>query len=276
MASEYIIDVNEADFEYEVVGYSKNVPVIVDFWAKWCVPCKTLSPALEKMVEEANGAVRLAKVDVDQNPNLAMRFGVRSIPSVKAFSQGQVVAEFTGLQPEPFLREFFEKVVPSPAGLLLEKGNNLLLLHQWSDAEETFCELLDENPDLPVAQLGLAKSLLGQGSGNEALFILRKFPPSREYAQAENLRPLAEAMAAYENDKPETDDAYGPAFRNAIRLAMRGNIPAALDGLLDILRQEKRYRGGLARMVILGLLDLLGEEDPQTREYRAELASILF
>ena len=179
MATENIIHVNETDFEYEVVGYSTNVPVIVDFWAKWCIPCRTLSPALEKLVKEANGAVRLAKVDVDENPNLAMRFGVRSIPSVKAFSQGQVVAEFTGLQPEPVLREFFEKVVPSPASLMLEKANSLLLLHQWSSAEETFRKLLDETPDLrPVAQLGLAKSLLGQGSGDEALFILRNFSPA--------------------------------------------------------------------------------------------------
>lgn len=277
MASNNIVNVNEVDFDYEVVHYSDNIPVIVDFWATWCVPCKTLSPSLERIVDEANGAIRLAKVDVDQNPNLAMRFSVRTIPSVIAFYQGQVVGEFSGMQPESRLREFFEKVAPSPASLMMEKGNSLLQLHQWTDAEDTFHEVLDGTPDLPVALLGLAKSLLAQpGRGREALLILRNFPPSREYNLAENLRPLAEAIAAHENNQPVEEDEFAPSFRNAIRLATRGNIPAALDGLLDILRQNKRYRNGQVRMAILGLLELLGEEDPLSQEYRAELTAILF
>jgi len=97
MASDHIISVTEADFEYEVIAYSKQMPVVVDFWAEWCGPCKTLGPILERLAQEANGAFRLAKVDVDANPNLALRFSVRSIPNVKAFQDGQVVAEFVGM-----------------------------------------------------------------------------------------------------------------------------------------------------------------------------------
>ena len=116
MATENIINVNETNFEYEVVAYSKNIPVLVDFWADWCQPCKTLGPLLEKIVEEADGSLRLAKVNIDQSPNLAMQFNVRSIPTVKAFIQGQVTAEFAGAQPEARLRQFISRLTPPQPG----------------------------------------------------------------------------------------------------------------------------------------------------------------
>ena len=112
MASQFIIDVNEVNFEYEVIAFSKNKPVLVDFWAEWCHPCKTLSPILEKIVNEANGNLRLAKVNIDQNPNLAMRFNVRSIPTIKAFIEGRVATEFVGAQPEARLREIINNLTP--------------------------------------------------------------------------------------------------------------------------------------------------------------------
>ena len=130
MASEYIKIVTESDFEYEVIAYSNQIPVIVDFWAEWCRPCKTLTPILEKYAEEAQGTFRLAKVNVDDNPNLALRFSVRSIPNVKAFRDGQVVSEFLGLQPEPRVKEFIRNLAPSQIDLLLEKGQSQLETHE--------------------------------------------------------------------------------------------------------------------------------------------------
>ena len=126
MASGYIITVTEADFEYEVVAFSQQLPVVVDFWAEWCVPCKTLGPLLEKLADEAQGSFRLAKVDVDSSPNLALRYGVRSIPNVKAFRDGQVVAEFVGAQPEPRLREFVFHPIVMGAGLVAAGGRRAL------------------------------------------------------------------------------------------------------------------------------------------------------
>ncbi|HEX7433023.1 MAG TPA: tetratricopeptide repeat protein [Anaerolineaceae bacterium] len=277
MRSDFIVNVSEEDFELEVINYSQNTPVVVDFWASWCVPCKVLSPMLEKLTNEAQGTFRLAKIDVDENPKLASRFGVRNIPAIKAFNQGMVISEFNGALPEPRVRDFIRNLAPSPSELSLEKGMTLLKLHQWVSAESAFRKLLETAPAHPGGLLGLAKSLLGQGASSEAALILRNFPASHEFNIAEMLRPLTEALVLSEKGAiPNSEEPLEAAYKNSIRLASRGNILAALDGLLDILRQNKRFHDGGARLVILGLLELLGDDDPQTRQYRSELASILF
>ncbi len=277
MPSEFIIDVNESDFEYEVLAYSQNTPVVVDFWATWCRPCKTLSPLLEAIAYEAMGSFRLAKVDVDSNPNLALQFSVRTVPTVKAFSGGQVVGDFVGAQPEDRVRTFITNITPpSKDSLAQEKGLSLLANHEWAEAEENFLELIELYPDRPEILLGLAKAQLGLGDPFEPLLILRNFPPSKQYTAAEKLLPFAEALGYLkQNNLPQEND-LDFAFSNCIRLASRNNFPSALDGLLEILRQNKKYRGGKVQKVILALFELLGEDDELTRTYRAELASILF
>ena len=277
MTSENSIDVNEVNFEYEVITFSKNVPVLVDFWAEWCQPCKSLSPILERLVTEAKGRLRLAKVNIDQNPNLARQFYVRSIPTVKAFIEGQVAGEFVGAQPEGRVREFISKL--TPPGLVdldLEKGQSMLLSHQWSEAEKILRSTLSQIPDSATARLGLAKSLLAQDKPDEALGYLDEIPDSRELHTAELLKPFALALQCLNKDElPENSD-IDAVFRNSLRLAGQSKFPLALDGLLDILRQDKHYHDKLTRDVILGILELMGNEDPQTREYRSELASALF
>jgi putative thioredoxin len=275
--SDFIVNVSESDFEYEVLSYSQNVPVVVDFWATWCQPCKSLGPLLERLAEEANGSFRLAKVDIDANPNLALRYGVRSIPTVKAIAQGQVVAEFVGLQPEQRVRDFLARLAPpSEAALAQEKADSLLAEHRWSEAEAIYRKLEEHTQNQPPVLLGLVKSLLAQGKSGEALFILNYFPASREYNSAQILRPLAEAMLKYEKDELPEENDLDVMFRGSIRLASRGNHLAALDGLLDIMRQQKRYRNDRARQVFLGILEILGPENADARQYRGELASVLF
>ncbi len=275
--SDFIVDVTESDFEYEVLSYSQNVPVVVDFWAEWCQPCKTLSPMLERLTQEAGGSFRLAKVDVDSNPNLALRYGVRSIPTVKAISQGQVVGEFVGLQPEMRVREFLEKLAPpSESALAKEKADSLLAEHRWAEAEAIYRALEEQTQNQPPVLLGLVKALLAQGKPGEALFILNYFPASREYNNAQFLRPLAEAMMKFEKNELPDENELDAMFRNSLRLAKRGNPLAALDGLLDIMRQEKRYRNDKARQVFLGILEVLGVEDPDAKQYRSELTALLF
>lgn len=276
MASDNIIDVSEADFEYQVLAYSQHIPVVVDFWAEWCVPCRTLGPMLERLTLEAGGAFRLAKVNVDQNQNLSLRYNVRSIPAVKAFRDGKMVSEFVGMQPEPKLKEWFRALAPSSTDLLLEKGLSLISEGEWVSSQEAFQEILKVNPDSAPAQFGLAKSKLAQGQVDEAQRILQSLPPSREFARAEALLPLTQALIRQQNGENNHDQPLEAAYQRALRLILRGNIPASLDGLLDILREDKYFRDGEVRQVILGLFELMGDENPVTRQYRQELASVLF
>jgi putative thioredoxin len=275
MASDYIKTVTESDFEYEVIAYSNQNPVVVDFWAEWCRPCKTLTPVLEKLAEDAQGAFRLAKVNVDENPNLALRFNVRSIPNVKAFRDGQVVSEFLGLQPELRVKEFIRNLAPSQIDLLLEKGQSQLESMNWLEAGDSFQQFLTKSPNHPAGLLGLLKSNLMQGKFSDARQIIEEFPTSPEYAHMELLRPLIGALI--EKSQPGTDDeAFDAIYKNSLRLIMRGYLPAAMDGLIDILRQNKHYRNDEARNILLGLFEVLGDNHPLTQQYRRELANVLF
>ena len=277
MSPDYILDVNELSFEYEVIAYSQNIPVLVDFWAVWCKPCKTLDPLLEKITREEHGSIRLAKLNVDDNPNLALQYSVRSIPTVKAFVSGKVVSEFVGLLPENRIRQFVDNIVPpSSVNLTLEKGNSLLTDKAWEEAEPIFRDLIEQTPDHPEYILGLAKSLLGQGLAEESNFLLLTFPASPQYVTAESLRPYAKAILDFQNDNLPDNTDQDATFRNSIRLARKNNFLMALDGLMDILRQDKHAYEDQVRLIVLAILELMGADDPHTSRYRSELASILF
>lgn len=276
MANDFIIHVNESDFEFEVLTFSNNIPVVVDFWAEWCKPCKPLTALLERLAKESHGSFRLAMVNSDMNPNLALRFGVRSLPTVKVFSGGEVVAEFVGAQPEERVREFLAQIQPpSPAALLIEKGNSLISMEQWAQAEQTFREALEIQPENPGGLLGLAKSMLAQGKSHEPLAILTSFPASRQYAQAQTLLPLAKEIDQLRKVSLSTDlDERQAAYWNAIRLVSRGKITPALDGFMDLLRSDKHDQA--AREIVRAVFELLGDDNQVTRDYRKELATILF
>ncbi len=277
MSSQHIIDVSEATFQNDVVIYSNTTPVLVDFWAEWCQPCHMLSPILEKLTREANGAFRLAKVDADRSPNLTTQLDVRSLPTVKVFNKGKMVAEFTGARTENQVREFLRKLNTNGSSLELERGQSLLRLQNWDNATASFQKILRTSPDDSAALLGLARSQLAQGQASEALVILRAFPSGKEYSMAEMLLPLAQAMAEFKLAAADPDeDELTAAFRRAVELVGRGNLPAAADGLLDILRADKKFRAGEAHRVMLGVLVMMGDENPDSRQYRSELASVLF
>lgn len=275
--SQYILDVEEATFESQVILKSHEVPVVVDFWASWCGPCRMLSPILERLAIEAGGGFVLAKLDVDGSPNLAIRYGVQGIPAVKAFRNGEVVAQFVGAQPESMVRRFITALAPSEAQQEIEEARSLLATRHFAQSEAAFREVFTADESNADAALGLVESLLMQGEGRQAMEILRDFPAGTAWAKAEQLKPLAELLAETEASGPaDNGDPLEAGLHQSARLLTKGNLPAAMDGLLEILRQDKNYRSGLPKQALLALFALLGDEDPLTRQYRDELASILF
>ncbi len=272
-----IIDVTDATFDFEVLERSHELPVVVDFWAPWCGPCRFLGPILEKLANDPAYDFILAKINVDDNPTVAMHFHVQGIPAVKAFIEGQIAAEFVGVQPETKVREFIEELIPNEADMAFREANSLLATRHWRDAEEAYLELLEEYPNHPGAKLNLARALLAQARGCAAESLLIESRKSAQMLQAERLLPLARYLCRTET--ADNDIELEPVeiqYRQAARLLQRGNLEAAMDGLLDILRQDKRYRKGEPKEVLLGLFDLLGDNDPLTQTYRSELAMVLF
>jgi putative thioredoxin len=271
-----ILEVAETEFDREVIQYSSTVPVVVDFWAPWCVPCRMLSPTLEKLAAEAAGAFRLAKVNIDDNPGLAARFGVQSIPMLKTFRDGKVAAQMVGAQPESEVRKFLRGLAPGPSDQALAEAQGLLTARRWPEAEQAARRALELEPSNSTAALCLVKALIREGRGSQALELLDRFPQGNEMVAADRLRPLAALLSEAGSSADPPVDVMEAGYLQSARLLARGNYPAALDGLLELLRREKHFRNDEARKVFLAALEMLGEDDPQTRQYRDELASVLF
>lgn len=253
----HVIAVDEADFEERVVEASRGGPVVVDFWAGWCQPCLVLGPVLERLAAEYDGRFTLAKVDVDANPGLAARFGIRGIPAVKAFRDGSIAAEFVGVQPEDTIRRFLDGVFPSPAD---ERVADARAAASPEDAEARYREALSIDPSNPGAVAGLARLLLDRGETEEAGALLAAVP-------ADGVRPI---RAELELRQAAADAGELAA---AARDALSGDHRQALERLLVEVRDG---HGDEARRLMLGVFELLGDDAPLTREFRTRLASALF
>jgi putative thioredoxin len=246
-----IFDVGEADFEQRVIERSREVPVVVDFWAEWCGPCRALSPALEKAAAEREGKVDLAKVDVDQNQMLAQSFGIRGIPAVKAFRDGRVADEFTGAIPPPQVERFFDSLVPSEADELAQ-----------SDDEESLRRALEVDPGHTGAAVRLAKILLSRGEVDEALSLV-------EPLQDKDF--LAAGLAARAQ---LARDGGGPVA--AFEAWDEGDYARALEELQDALAAADGDERDLIRRVMIAIFTELGPEHELAREHRRRLSAALY
>ncbi len=280
-------------FAADVLDASMEVPVIVDFWAPWCGPCKQLGPMLERLVTEANGAVRLVKVNIDENPEIAQQLRIQSIPTVYAFKQGQPVDGFMGAIPESQLRQFIEGLAgPIPAGAaeeeadLLSAAEEALGKHDLSRAAQLFGQVLQEDPGNPKAVAGLARCYLESGDLDRARKTLRLVRPDgasdENYRAAEAELSLKErAAAAGDAGQLNARIAANPAdlearFDLALVLDGKGAREEAIDQLLEIIRRDRKWNDDAARKHLLTLFDAMGPADPRTLAGRRRLSSILF
>jgi len=245
-----IRDVSEADFEREVVQRSHDLPVVVDFWAEWCGPCRSLTPVLEQAVRERAGRVELAKLDTDANPRLAEAFRIQGIPAVKAFRDGKVAAEFTGAQPPAVVARFLDDLLPSEADALVAEGG-----------EDALRRALELEPGHADAGLALARLLRDRGEREAALAVLGNVTGS--YA--------ADGLAA--RIRLEEDEH----LRDAFAALDGGELQRGLDALISAIAasDDAAHREELRRAVV-GVLDELGVEHPLARESRRKLAGALF
>lgn len=271
-----IISVNELDFEVQVLVYSDRIPVLVNFWASWDDAWKQTKVQLESLVLENPGRFRLANLDVDKNPLLTGRYQVHTVPTLKTFQNGMVTHQLEGLQTNLQLIDYVRSFSPGPENLLLEKAASYLDSNRYEDVEDTCLEVLEDDPGNPGAKLLLAKSLIWQGEYLEALTIIHHFPTSTEYQGAERLSPLVEGLLKEFDPGQQSENPLDPHYYRSLHLIQIGNIEAALDGMLEILKQDKGYRSGQPRKIILGVFELLGNDHPLVIDYRAQLANALF
>ncbi len=279
MQSSNIVDVNASDFPREVLQASHERPVVVDFWAEWCGPCKTLGPILERLAVEYDGAFRLVKIDVDANQALAQQFGVQGIPFVMAFSGGQPVAEFTGAIPEAQVRAWLDPLLPNELDDLVEQGRDALLDGDDPRAEEAFRAVLAQQSDHQEAGTSLAQMLIAAGNIDEALDVLAPMSATTEVERLRAAARLSEnrdqdvSSLAKELDENPQDDAKRVELAQA--LAGRAEYEPALDHLLNVVRGGGPEREN-ARQAMIDIFGVLGVEHPLVLTYRRQLASALF
>jgi putative thioredoxin len=274
-----VIDVGEADFDQRVLQASREVPVVVDFWAGWCRPCLVLSPLLEQLAEEHAGRFVLAKVDVDANPNLSAVFAIQSIPTVKAFVGGEVVAEFIGAQPEDVVRRFLDDLVPSQADELALEAGRAREAGDLVEAEKLYREALSSDPAHQAAKLGLAELLAIREEDESARALLAELPPTEGVRQLDATLELRTASRA-EVDREALRIRAEAGDREAelslaVAEAATGEHREALERSLRLvaLGGEERDR---ARDLMIRVFEALGDDHPLTREFRPRLASALF
>jgi len=272
----HVKDVTAADFASEVLERSFAVPVVVDFWAEWCGPCKVLGPTLERLAEEGAGSWELARVDVDANPQLAQTFGVQGIPTVVGVRDGQVVSQFTGAVPEAHVRRFVGGLLPTELDLTAEQGHLALEEGDVDAAEAAWRSVLAEDATHEDAGIGLAGLLLERGDADGALAVLARLAPTeavRRMQAAARLRPAGDT-AALERAAAGGDLAASVSLAKA--WATEGRLEEALGRLVEVVGERAGDVSDEARATVLDLFELLGPAHPLTAEYRRKLASALF
>jgi putative thioredoxin len=278
-------DTTTATFAQDVLERSKTVPVLVDFWASWCAPCRALKPILEKLAVEYDGRFELAKLDTDANPEIATRYGVRGIPNVKAFVDGELADEFTGALPESGVRGFIDQLAPSGGEKLRRAATAAVARGDSTAAETALREALALEPDNAAAHVDLAALLLAREDFAGAEEQLASVPEEQRddraaaiavkvavWKRGQSLPDLATLKAALDARPEDLESRLGYAER----LAAEGRFPAALDELIEVVRRDRGERRERARKTMVALFSVAADQPDLVGEYRRKLAGALY
>ncbi len=276
-----VLEVTDETFAEAVIEESKNRPVVVDFWAEWCGPCRVLSPIIEAVAEEFGEDVLLAKLDTDRNPQTSATYRIQAIPSVKAFVDGEVASEFAGALPEEQVRAFFGQLVTSPAEAAAAEAEDLAASGDLAGAETKYREMLEEDRHNADALTGLAAILLERDEREEAEELIKRAGNDRRAKALRHHIFLEEFAAKHDAAELEQEARLAPddpraRYRWGVMLAAFGRYEEALDELLESVRLNRHFSGEAARKATLAVFDILGSDNALVREYQRRLTQLLF
>ncbi|HET9297636.1 MAG TPA: tetratricopeptide repeat protein [Candidatus Binatia bacterium] len=282
--NDWTIEAGEDNFEADVLERSHEVPVLVDFWAPWCGPCRVLGPVLEKLADEYSGKFVLAKINVDESPSLAGAFGVQGIPAVKLIKDGEIAGEFTGALPEPALREMLSRYLPSEYDEQADEAADLEEQGKPAEAQAIYQSILDAEPTHAKSLLGLGRVLMNAGDRDDALKNLERISPAAEERKIAD-RLIARLQLQGDQSADEATlrqklaaqpDSLEARFELAQALAANEKFEEALSEFLDIVKSDREFRDDGARKAMVQIFDVLPPDDPLIDKYRSELAKVLF
>ncbi|MEJ2613996.1 MAG: thioredoxin [Ignavibacteriaceae bacterium] len=264
------------DFQKDVIERSKNIPVLVDFWAEWCGPCKMLGPILEKLAEKNKDKWALAKLDTDNNQEIAMEYGIRGIPNVKLFVNGKVADEFTGALPENMVEKWLKKAIPSKNQEQLESAKILFAEHRNDDAKKVLQNFLTVEPENEEAKLLLGKILVFEDS-EKALKLVQNVDGSAEnYEQVESIQTIAELLKRLNSKEFFPEAPIKNDYVSAIQNLKAKDFDSALEKFIEVIREDRTYDNDGARKACIAIFKYLGEENEITLKHRKDFGRALY
>lgn len=264
------------NFEKDVIERSYKIPVLVDFWAEWCGPCKVLGPVLEKLAEENKGSWALVKLNTDKHPDLSARYGIRSIPNVKLFVDGKLVDGFIGALPENMVIGWLSKALPSKFHSQMKNAERSLEEGRIAEAKKILEEVVRAEPSNDLAITLLARTYVFSDP-DKALEIVDSVGPTSEYSDiAEAIKTFGEMFLYLEDSKPLTEGAVRELYVSAIKSLRSQNFGDALDSFINVIRKDRYYDNDGSRRACIAIFRFLGEDHKITKEYRKVFASALY